>query len=121
VPLSPAGASVPAGDFLHPHFPLERLPRFLYPEIDACRTGQGAFREAAAMRNTPATSSVQPYDQAGHPHAWKVVGHHVIPVNDLREHSLTECWCYPLDDEGLSVHNSLDGRELYERGEKQVS
>lgn len=73
------------------------------------------------MRNPPATSAFQPCDQDGRPLAWKVVGHHVIPVNDLRDHSLTDCWCDPLDDEGVSLHNSLDGREFYERGEKQVS
>lgn len=52
---------------------------------------------------------------------WKVDGTHVYPVNDLREHSLYDCWCSPVDDEGITVHNSLDQRELYERGEKQMS
>jgi len=50
---------------------------------------------------------------------------HVMPLGDLREHQASQqCWCHPeLDDEsGLGgniwVHNSLDGRELYERGER---
>jgi hypothetical protein len=54
-------------------------------------------------------------------HAWKVHGIHVIPVNDLRAHSLTSCWCRPVEDGGLTVHNSLDARELYERGERKFS
>lgn len=53
--------------------------------------------------------------------AWKVVGIQVIPVDDLREHSLTGCWCEPRDDEGVVVHHSLDRRELYEDGERKPS
>ncbi len=53
--------------------------------------------------------------------AWKVDATHVYPVDDLREHSVTDCWCQPIDDEGIVVHNSLDGREQYERGERKVS
>jgi hypothetical protein len=53
--------------------------------------------------------------------AWKIVGIQVIPVDDLREHSLTECWCEPHEDEGIIVHHSLDGRELYEDGERKPS
>ena len=51
---------------------------------------------------------------------------HIYPVNDIREH-LTKlphtCWCDPelqIEDDGLFiVHNSLDGRELYENGIRQ--
>jgi hypothetical protein len=53
--------------------------------------------------------------------AWKIHGTHVYAVNDLREHSVTDCWCDPVDDDGIVVHNSLDGREMYERGERKVS
>lgn len=52
---------------------------------------------------------------------------HVVPVNDLIEHEIAdECPCGPqqrpekLEDGSvgwLVVHNSLDGRELRERGE----
>jgi len=52
---------------------------------------------------------------------WKVQGNHIIPVDDLREHSRTNCWCAPEDDDGLIVHNSLDRRELYETGERKPS
>jgi hypothetical protein len=47
---------------------------------------------------------------------------HVIPVDDLREHHASlECWCGPVEDDGVVVHNALDGREAYERGERKVS
>jgi hypothetical protein len=52
---------------------------------------------------------------------WKVDGNHVYPVDDLREHVVTDCWCGPVDDDGIVVHNSLDGREMYERGERKMS
>jgi hypothetical protein len=48
--------------------------------------------------------------------------HHVTPIADHRNHQLSaECWCHPFDDEGVYVHNSLDGREFYERGERKAS
>lgn len=49
---------------------------------------------------------------------------HVIPLRDLKEHEATdECWCKPdiiLEPELLPryVHNSLDKRELKEKGNK---
>lgn len=47
---------------------------------------------------------------------------HVMPLKDLREHVVSEgCWCGPVEDEGVMVHNSMDGREAYERGERLVS
>jgi hypothetical protein len=52
---------------------------------------------------------------------WKIDGNHVYPVKDLREHSLTDCWCRPTDDDGIVVHNSLDGREQYEHGDRKPS
>ena len=65
----------------------------------------------------------------GDPHDdWDDVTHdemqtvHVVPVNDLRDHTEvgTECWCAPKVErfEGggcLVTHNSMDGRELVER------
>jgi hypothetical protein len=63
-----------------------------------------------SMRNSP------PPDME-----WKVVGNHVLPVDDLREHSMVDCWCRPFDDEGAIIHNSLDHREFYERGERKPS
>ena len=52
---------------------------------------------------------------------WRVTGNHVYPAHDLREHSLTKCWCNPVDDDGIIVHNSLDGREHYETSERKFS
>ncbi len=43
---------------------------------------------------------------------------HVMPMDDLREHLLTECWCKPFEDDGVIVHNSMDQREQFERGRK---
>src|SRR3984957_19942660 len=118
--MPPAGASALAGGFLDATFPLERLPFFVYPEAAACSTRRPAFWEAS-MRNRPEVSAQQPRDSAGRPFAWKLVRNHVMPVNDLREHSLTDCWCDPYDDDGITVHKSLDGRELYQSGERQVA
>ncbi len=44
---------------------------------------------------------------------------HVIPINDLREHVVSvDCWCHPLLDDDVVIHNSLDQRESYEEGRK---
>lgn len=44
---------------------------------------------------------------------------HVIPINDLREHQCdTQCWCQPVIDDDVCVHNALDQRETYEQGRK---
>jgi hypothetical protein len=44
--------------------------------------------------------------------------YHVYPLDDLREHETedhTSCWCHPtLNEEGVVVHHSMDGREAYE-------
>jgi hypothetical protein len=47
---------------------------------------------------------------------------HVVPVDDLREH-VTEgpCWCNPREEETVIVHNSMDGREHFETGERRPS
>lgn len=65
-------------------------------------------KKASNAETSPATS-------------WRVDANHVYPVNDFREHSITNCWCQPIDDEGVIVHNSLDGREQFERGERKAS
>jgi hypothetical protein len=50
---------------------------------------------------------------------------HVYPINDLREHITdgVECWCRPEydEDENLVIHNSADGREQFETGERKFS
>lgn len=54
------------------------------------------------------------------------LGVHVVPINDLREHDLNgSCWCKPALDNDYSypiwIHNSMDGREAFERGERKPS
>jgi hypothetical protein len=48
---------------------------------------------------------------------------HVIPNDDLREHeSSALCWCAPVRDDDeprVVVHNSMDGRERFETGERK--
>ena len=50
---------------------------------------------------------------------------HIVPTNDLRPHATDgkPCWCNPeIDDDlvvTLYIHNRLDGREAYERGERK--
>jgi hypothetical protein len=51
---------------------------------------------------------------------WEIASNHVYPLYDLRPHSLTDCWCRPRDDKGIVVHNSMDQRERYERGERKA-
>lgn len=47
---------------------------------------------------------------------------HVVPLNDLREHTAsTDCWCNPTEDDewpDVWVHHSMDKREEYEEGRK---
>jgi hypothetical protein len=51
---------------------------------------------------------------------------HIMPHNDMREHDPhMQCWCHPRleweDDTELAVHNSMDGREAFESGERKMS
>ena len=50
----------------------------------------------------------------------------VMPINDTREHVDTkDCWCEPRLDPVAEVptyvHNSADGREAFQRGERKPS
>lgn len=46
---------------------------------------------------------------------------HIIPLNDFKEHIQSKnCWCNPKSleyDDQVIVHNAMDQREKYERGE----
>ena len=61
--------------------------------------------------------------------AWLVAstddGIHVTPMDDYRPHDYTsKCWCRPVEDAeepDMWMHNSLDGREAFETGERLVS
>jgi hypothetical protein len=49
---------------------------------------------------------------------------HVVPIDDLREHSTDSdkpCWCKPEIEGRLIIHNSMDGREQFETGERKAS
>jgi hypothetical protein len=53
-------------------------------------------------------------------------GFDVIPIDDLRPHKEgPACWCKPRVEEceggDIVVHNSLDGREKFETGERKPS
>lgn len=76
--------------------------------------------EESNMRNRPSKSN-EPTVEAPRYLPWRVTGNQVYPAHDLRDHSLTKCWCNPTDDEGILVHHSLDGREHYESGERKPS
>lgn len=52
------------------------------------------------------------------PNGWLV---HVVPVEDMRTHDTDSenCWCSPhVEHDGTIVHNSLDGREAFETGQR---
>jgi hypothetical protein len=51
---------------------------------------------------------------------------HVYPENDLRPHVVDaadgiRCWCRPNIVDDIIVHNAMDGREYFERGERKPS
>ena len=49
---------------------------------------------------------------------------HIIPTCDTEPHQLEDtCHCYPFWEESACayVHNSFDGREAFETGERKVS
>lgn len=50
--------------------------------------------------------------------------YHVLPLFDLRMHVGPTCWCGAAPDAespDVIIHNSMDGREAYERGEVHMS
>lgn len=49
---------------------------------------------------------------------------HVVPLNDCGEHEFkTTCPCHPVfdDEDGFWTHNSFDGREAFENGDRKLS
>lgn len=48
-------------------------------------------------------------------------GTHVLPLEDCGQHALVDCPCRPREDDGVIIHNSFDGREAFERGERKPS
>ena len=47
----------------------------------------------------------------------------ILPANDDRPHDYgLGCWCRPVEqDDGIVSHNSMDGREAFESGERLLS
>jgi hypothetical protein len=56
---------------------------------------------------------------------WLVIGSHIIPDDDFRPHDVElDCWCHPQEDfdvSGVFIHQSMDGREAFESGERLTS
>ena len=55
---------------------------------------------------------------------WNVPYKHVVPVDEVEQHSPENCKCMPTfdaDDPGVCVHHSYDNREAFERGERKPS
>jgi hypothetical protein len=56
--------------------------------------------------------------------SWRILWNdgyqHIIPFGELHTVS-TYCRCHPEIDDDLVIHNSFDGREAYERGERKPS
>ncbi len=47
--------------------------------------------------------------------------YHIIPIDDIKEHvSLPTCHCNPQLKDGVWVHNSFDGREVYEQAAELI-
>ena len=52
---------------------------------------------------------------------------HVVPINDMKRHTLTPgCECQPVIEEtgdvlDIVIHNSFDGREVFETNKRAVS
>lgn len=51
------------------------------------------------------------------------LGVHIIPIGDLHDHMDEDCPCMPVFDEELNAwsHNSFDGREAFDDGERKPS
>lgn len=53
---------------------------------------------------------------------WYCDAEAVVPLDDLRPHvNSVDCWCGPLFQGEVLVHNSADRREDYEDGVRKVS
>ncbi len=49
------------------------------------------------------------------PKPWAVIGTDMIPIGDLVEHVPSPaCQCCPRVQDGVTIHNSRDGREIIE-------
>ena len=47
---------------------------------------------------------------------------HVLPREDLRQHiESVDCWCEPIIENNIIIHNALDEREKFETGERKLN
>lgn len=49
---------------------------------------------------------------------------HYYPADDVKPHitdGSSPCWCRPIDNGAMLVHNSMDGREAFENGLRRPS
>lgn len=94
-------------------------------------TSQASDHVGKARPGAPGWPSGSPSqaDTQHHTMAWLVAstddGIHITPMDDYRPHDYTsKCWCRPVEDAeepDMWMHNSLDGREAFETGERLVS
>lgn len=54
---------------------------------------------------------------------WLATAQYVVPIEDLKYHDAGKksCWCHPILNNGLLIHNSMDKREEYERKKRKSS
>lgn len=77
--------------------------------------------------NNPMNIPDEIREQLPFPNGWQSIelasGFHVVPLNDLREHTEDDCWCNPTITEeppypNIVSHHAMDKREEYEEGRK---
>lgn len=59
---------------------------------------------------------------------WVIIGfyglNHIMPGDEVEMHRPRDCACCPFaeyEDETIIIHNSFDGREAFERGDRKPS
>lgn len=67
-------------------------------------------------------------DDKGFATGWQIIdfkgARHVMPSDEAQRHFPSDCPCRPLsdpEDPSVIVHNSYDGREAFETGERKPS
>lgn len=80
-------------------------------DIAATQTGLVIKAEAEIVRLRAEVESMRPVVRS------KGDGIHVFPVGhpEPLHHVSADCWCHPLDSNGIYIHHAKDGRERWER------
>ena len=108
--------------------PLERIAGLAAERIDAlARQQPSQFARLDELHTASARAGVSWGLHYHQPAAFAVNIIHTYPLNDLRDH-VTDgvgCWCNPdaqeVEGGTVIVHNSMDGREALETGERKAS